>query len=59
MENFFKNKRILVTGACGTVGSVLVRQLSEYASDCEIMGLDNNESELFFTQLFQICNKNN
>jgi len=50
MENCFQNKRILITGACGTVGSVLVRQLSEYVSDCEIIGLDNNESELFFTQ---------
>ena len=50
MKNFFKNKRILVTGACGTVGSVLVKQLSGYSSDCEIKGLDNNESELFFTQ---------
>ncbi|MCK5784761.1 MAG: polysaccharide biosynthesis protein, partial [Desulfobacterales bacterium] len=50
MSEYFKNKRILVTGACGTVGSVLVKQLSEYSADCEIKGLDNNESELFFMQ---------
>ena len=50
MSEYFKNKRILVTGACGTVGSVLVKQLSEYSTNCEIKGLDNNESELFFTQ---------
>ena len=50
MKNFFKNKRILVIGACGTVGNILVKQLSEYTADCEIKGLDNNESELFFMQ---------
>jgi FlaA1/EpsC-like NDP-sugar epimerase len=47
---FFRNKRILVTGACGTIGSELVSQLlSEkiYAPQ-EVIGLDNNESALFF-----------
>ena len=27
MKKIFKNKRILITGACGTVGRELVRQL--------------------------------
>lgn len=44
-------RRILVTGACGTIGSELVRQLLEggYAP-AEIIALDNNESELFFLE---------
>lgn len=50
MNAFFTSKKILVTGACGTVGRVLVKQLLEYADNCEIKGLDNNESELFFMQ---------
>jgi FlaA1/EpsC-like NDP-sugar epimerase len=44
------DKRILVTGACGTIGSELVRQLltdPDYAP-AEVIGLDNNESDLFF-----------
>ncbi len=43
-----KGKVVLVTGACGTVGSELVQQLLE--SDSQIAGLialDNNESELY------------
>lgn len=43
-------KRVLVTGACGTVGSELVRQLltdPRYAP-AEVVGIDNNESQLFF-----------
>ena len=45
------NKRILVTGACGTVGSELVRQLLEDAHNpAEVIALDNNESELFFLE---------
>ena len=44
----FVNKRILVTGGCGTVGSELVRQLLECYSVAELITLDNNESELFF-----------
>lgn len=46
----FEGKRILVTGACGTVGSELVHQLlidHRYAPE-EVIGLDNNESDLFF-----------
>jgi FlaA1/EpsC-like NDP-sugar epimerase len=46
----FKNKRILVTGSCGTIGSELVGQLlggGKY-NPAEVIGLDNNESALFF-----------
>ena len=48
MNDFFKTKRILVTGACGTVGNELVRQLLEEYEVKELIGIDNNESELFF-----------
>lgn len=43
----FRDKVVLVTGACGTVGAELVRQLvaSEAA---HIVCIDNNETELFF-----------
>ena len=44
------NKRVVVTGCCGTVGSELVRQLLEQYNVGELIGLDNNESELFFTE---------
>ena len=50
MMNLFQNKRILVTGVCGTVGRELVRQLlADYATG-ELVGLDNNESDLFFLE---------
>ncbi len=47
---FFENQRILVTGACGSVGAELLRQLftSDKYNPLEIIGIDNNESELFF-----------
>jgi len=44
------NKRILVTGACGTVGRELIRQLLEEYKVKELVGLDNNESELFYIE---------
>ena len=50
MSGIFKGKRILVTGACGTVGSELIRQLltdNLYTPE-EVIGLDNNESATFF-----------
>lgn len=46
----FQDKSILVTGACGTVGKELVKQLltnDEYKPS-EVIGIDNNESNLFF-----------
>lgn len=47
---FIEGKRVLVTGACGTVGTALIdRLLSENRyRPAEIIGLDNNESALFF-----------
>ncbi|MDB4790228.1 polysaccharide biosynthesis protein [Akkermansiaceae bacterium] len=47
MENPWHNKRILITGVSGTVGSELLKQLVQKAP-LEIIGLDNNESAIFF-----------
>ena len=47
MKNFFKNKRILITGAAGTVGRKIVRQLHSFGP-AELRLMDNNESEMFF-----------
>jgi FlaA1/EpsC-like NDP-sugar epimerase len=47
MRNFYRDNTILVTGAAGTVGQELVRQLVELGPR-EIRLIDNNESELFF-----------
>ncbi|MEM0991272.1 MAG: SDR family NAD(P)-dependent oxidoreductase [Pseudomonadota bacterium] len=48
-ESGFKDRTVLVTGACGTVGAELVRQLAA-AGAGRIVCLDNNETELFFLQ---------
>lgn len=50
MGSFLKGKRVLVTGACGTVGTELIRQLLEKHEVGELIGLDNNESGLFFLE---------
>jgi FlaA1/EpsC-like NDP-sugar epimerase len=50
--NPINNKKILITGACGTVGKELIHQLldsGEY-SPYEVIGIDNNESQLFFLE---------
>ncbi len=46
--DFFKDKTVLVTGGCGTVGRELVKQLIHKYDVKELIVLDNNESELFF-----------
>jgi len=50
MEEYFKGKRVLLTGACGTVGRELVDQLLTKHKIGELIALDNNESELFFLE---------
>jgi len=50
MKDIFSKKRVLVTGTCGTIGQELVRQLIEEYHVKEMVGLDNNESELFFLE---------
>ena len=47
---YISGKRVLVTGACGTIGQELVRQLLEEFCVHELVGIDNNESELFFLE---------
>ena len=45
--NCLKGKRVVITGACGTIGQELVKQLVDNYEVEEVVGLDNNESELF------------
>lgn len=54
--DFMNDKRILITGVCGTVGSALARILLEDPrySPAEVIGIDNNESELFFIEQLYI-----
>ena len=58
MKNFLSQKRILITGACGTVGSELTRQLLEDHNPLEVVGIDNNESGLFFQEQKYLSHKN-
>ena len=43
--DFYKNKRILVTGACGSVGSFLVNSLVN--AGATVCAFDNYEDGLF------------
>lgn len=48
-----QDKKILITGVCGTIGSELLCLLSDSNRfpNCEIIGIDNNESQIFFQEL--------
>ena len=46
-SNPWYGKRILITGICGTVGRELLRQILP-REPAEVIGLDNDESALFF-----------
>ena len=45
-NDFYKNKKILVTGGSGSIGKKIVKELNKYDVDV-IRVLDNNETELF------------
>ena len=47
MEEFYAEKKILITGAAGTVGREVVRQFGRM-QPAELRLMDNNESETFF-----------
>lgn len=47
MNDRWRGLSVLITGACGTVGRELMRQLLAL-SPAEIIGIDNNETEVFF-----------
>ena len=46
MKEFYRNKTIMITGAAGTIGKELVRQLVDL-DPAGLRLLDNNETELF------------
>lgn len=46
MQDFYKNKKILVTGGCGSIGRIIVKQLIELGAE-EIRVFDNCEQSLF------------
>lgn len=49
MRGTWHGKTVMITGVCGTVGRELLRQ-TVALSPSEIIGIDNNESELFFVR---------
>lgn len=54
MENFYKDKCVFITGAAGTLGCELVKQLALVDKARKVIAIDNNETELFFlAQQFQ------
>lgn len=50
IKKFIENKKVLITGAAGSIGSELVRQVLKY-NPLEITMLDINENDLYFLEL--------
>lgn len=51
IKTFLENKKILVTGAAGSIGSELSKQIVKYSPE-ELILLDINENDLYFLELF-------
>lgn len=51
IKTFLENKKILVTGAAGSIGSELSKQIVKY-NPKELILLDINENDLYFLELF-------
>lgn len=43
--------KYFVTGVCGSIGKEIARQLLTSNSDNEVVGVDNNETEVFFVNI--------
>lgn len=56
MNTFYKDKKILVIGAAGTVGREIVKQVNAFGP-AELRLMDNNETEMFFL-MEEYSNKN-
>ncbi len=56
IKNYFKNKNILVTGAAGSIGSEIVRQLLKFTPN-KIIGYEIDETELYNLTL-ELTNNN-
>lgn len=48
--DYLRGKRVMVTGACGTIGQRLLSHLIEQFEIKVLVGIDNNESELAFLE---------
>jgi FlaA1/EpsC-like NDP-sugar epimerase len=46
LEDYLRNKKILVTGAAGSIGGSLVEEILEYPVS-RVLGMDINESDLY------------
>ena len=57
-KNKLKGSKILVTGCCGTIGSNLIQKILKEVKNAKIVGIDNNESSLFFLNEKYKSNKN-
>jgi FlaA1/EpsC-like NDP-sugar epimerase len=49
-RDYLRGKRVMVTGACGTVGTELVHQLFERFEIGTLTAIDHNETELVFLE---------
>ncbi|MDR1834825.1 MAG: polysaccharide biosynthesis protein [Fusobacteriaceae bacterium] len=50
IKNLIENKRILVTGGAGSIGSELIRQIARYRPE-QVINLDINENDSYFLEL--------
>ena len=49
-QDYLAGKRVLVTGACGTIGKKLIEIMSTQVDLAELTALDHNETELVFLE---------
>lgn len=53
IRDFLRSRTVLVTGAAGSIGSYLVREILEYPVE-EVIGLDFNESDLYELEVSEL-----